>query len=223
MSFHRSHLRPTDSGYLQSEFALGEASESRGELRQALHHYELAASGLLALSTEELLELNLHELLPLAGRTRMRQRLGMEQDVHDSVGVIAELMSNREAQPGPMAAVRVGFARAEFALTAKRGLTAKGRTESEHYADEEREMRAHSAENPEMLIATVTVSVEEHLAFAQSNGLAPADDETFGELGPKIALDEPERVSSWPPERNKPCWCGSARKYKKCCGSPAAR
>lgn len=22
----------------------------------------------------------------------------------------------------------------------------------------------------------------------------------------------------WPPERNQPCWCGSGRKYKKCCG-----
>ncbi len=28
---------------------------------------------------------------------------------------------------------------------------------------------------------------------------------------------------SWPPPRNGPCWCGSARKYKKCCGNPAIR
>ena len=27
----------------------------------------------------------------------------------------------------------------------------------------------------------------------------------------------------WPPGRNEACWCGSARKYKKCCGPvPAA-
>ena len=27
----------------------------------------------------------------------------------------------------------------------------------------------------------------------------------------------------WPPGRNEPCWCGSDRKYKKCCGPvPAA-
>ncbi|MGW0894792.1 SEC-C metal-binding domain-containing protein [Saccharopolyspora sp. NPDC002578] len=25
---------------------------------------------------------------------------------------------------------------------------------------------------------------------------------------------------SWPPERNAACWCGSERKYKKCCGAP---
>ncbi|WP_158888238.1 SEC-C domain-containing protein [Amycolatopsis anabasis] len=26
--------------------------------------------------------------------------------------------------------------------------------------------------------------------------------------------------SPWPPGRNDPCWCGSGRKYKKCCGAP---
>jgi hypothetical protein len=23
----------------------------------------------------------------------------------------------------------------------------------------------------------------------------------------------------WPPDRNDPCWCGSGRKYKRCCGT----
>ena len=27
---------------------------------------------------------------------------------------------------------------------------------------------------------------------------------------------------AWPPGRNAPCWCGSQRKYKKCCGPAAA-
>jgi SEC-C motif len=30
-------------------------------------------------------------------------------------------------------------------------------------------------------------------------------------------------VIPWPPGRNQPCWCGSGRKYKKCCGPAAAR
>ncbi|HYT10654.1 MAG TPA: SEC-C metal-binding domain-containing protein [Mycobacteriales bacterium] len=28
---------------------------------------------------------------------------------------------------------------------------------------------------------------------------------------------------AWPPPRNSRCWCGSAAKYKRCCGSPATR
>ena len=30
-------------------------------------------------------------------------------------------------------------------------------------------------------------------------------------------------VIAWPPGRNEPCWCGSGRKYKKCCGPAPAR
>ncbi len=30
---------------------------------------------------------------------------------------------------------------------------------------------------------------------------------------------DPSRVIAWPPGRNEPCWCGSGRKYKKCCGA----
>lgn len=29
------------------------------------------------------------------------------------------------------------------------------------------------------------------------------------------------RVIAWPPGRNQACWCGSGRKYKKCCAAPA--
>lgn len=30
-------------------------------------------------------------------------------------------------------------------------------------------------------------------------------------------LVERDAVHPWPPARNQPCWCGSGRKYKKCC------
>lgn len=33
---------------------------------------------------------------------------------------------------------------------------------------------------------------------------------------------DPSRTVTWPPGRNGPCWCGSGRKYKKCCGAPGA-
>lgn len=35
----------------------------------------------------------------------------------------------------------------------------------------------------------------------------------------QLALDR-SRVIAWPPARNAPCWCGSGRKYKKCCAAP---
>ena len=33
---------------------------------------------------------------------------------------------------------------------------------------------------------------------------------------------DPSRTITWPPGRNDPCWCGSGRKYKRCCGVPGA-
>lgn len=34
---------------------------------------------------------------------------------------------------------------------------------------------------------------------------------------------DPARAISWPPGRNEPCWCGSDRKYKRCCGRPGSQ
>ena len=31
---------------------------------------------------------------------------------------------------------------------------------------------------------------------------------------------DPSRIVPWPRGRNEPCWCGSGRKYKKCCAAP---
>ena len=36
-------------------------------------------------------------------------------------------------------------------------------------------------------------------------------------------LTRDREVIPWPPGRNEPCWCGSGRKYKKCCGPALAR
>lgn len=45
------------------------------------------------------------------------------------------------------------------------------------------------------------------------------------ELRARYAADlsrDPARVIAWAPGRNEPCWCGSGRKYKKCCAAPGA-
>lgn len=35
-----------------------------------------------------------------------------------------------------------------------------------------------------------------------------------------VHVKEMRGGTSWPPGRNDGCWCGSGRKYKKCCGAP---
>jgi hypothetical protein len=69
-------------------------------------------------------------------------------------------------------------------------------------------------------IRVVSLDVPGLLAYAQEAGRDPADRQT--RLAYTESLHGTDRAATrWPPERNGPCWCGSGRKYKKCCGSPA--
>src|SRR5215213_3232680 len=51
------------------------------------------------------------------------------------------------------------------------------------------------------------------------------DEEDPAQLRARYAADlgrDPSRTIPWPPGRNEPCWCGSDRKYKNCCGAPGS-
>lgn len=65
------------------------------------------------------------------------------------------------------------------------------------------------------LVPTSVAAVEE---FAAAYGVDPGDPETPEDF----VFEEAHagRYVPWPPGRNDTCWCGSGRKYKKCCGAP---
>lgn len=53
----------------------------------------------------------------------------------------------------------------------------------------------------------------------------PPDELDPAQLRARYAADLGRDRSStiaWPPGRNEPCWCGSGRKYKKCCAAPGS-
>jgi tetratricopeptide (TPR) repeat protein len=61
------------------------------------------------------------------------------------------------------------------------------------------------------------IRVDEYIRWSESEGLDPATSETRVQY---IAmLTSCDQFFPWPPERNHPCWCGSGRKYKRCCGT----
>lgn len=52
-----------------------------------------------------------------------------------------------------------------------------------------------------------------------------ADERDPAQLRARYAADlgrDLSRTIAWPPGRNEPCWCGSGRKYKKCCAAPGS-
>lgn len=60
------------------------------------------------------------------------------------------------------------------------------------------------------------LKVDALLAFAESRGLDAGTAQARSELAASLASRD--EIVPWPPGRNDPCWCGSGRKYKRCCG-----
>jgi tetratricopeptide (TPR) repeat protein len=75
-----------------------------------------------------------------------------------------------------------------------------------------RETRVALGRTPEVAPLYVDRLVE----FASSEGLEPGDAEARAGLAAE--LRRRGETILWPPSRNDPCWCGSGRKYKRCCG-----
>jgi tetratricopeptide (TPR) repeat protein len=79
-----------------------------------------------------------------------------------------------------------------------------------------RELRETGAAR--LLIAPLRAAeLEQWVADHEPDGDDPA------QLRARYAADlgrDPSRTIPWPPGRNEPCWCGSGRKYKKCCSAP---
>ena len=65
------------------------------------------------------------------------------------------------------------------------------------------------------------MTVDGLVAHAEASGHDPGSGEARSSYASTLLQDGSAVV--WPPGRNEPCWCGSERKYKKCCGPvPAA-
>jgi len=75
-----------------------------------------------------------------------------------------------------------------------------------------RDLRAATGRVPSVAPLTVEGLVE----FGEANGLDPETREARSRFAAE--LGSRDEVVAWPPGRNDPCWCGSGRKYKRCCG-----
>lgn len=84
----------------------------------------------------------------------------------------------------------------------------------------QREAQGHS-DNGAARTVMVHGTLDDYDAYARRTGKNPAQRQTRRDYGQWCAASHPEHTLAWPPPRNGPCWCGSDRKYKKCCGSPS--
>ncbi|PDP84544.1 zinc-binding protein [Glycomyces fuscus] len=230
-------LRPGHLGEGPAE-VLGDSLRELERWDGALRCFNIAARQLLAEPPEDLADENDLSLSPLVSRLLARMKLGLPHDAHDEVALaVAErqaegalgLPYEEEGWPeedGPGREVEALYSREAFDGARARGLlTGEG---AEHGADAyyraaERSLRQRDREHPGTLRSVALHGVEAVAEFAERSGLDPADDDTVRDwVDLELTADDP-RLRSWPPGRNEPCWCGSGRKYKKCCGSPSNR
>ncbi|MDQ6806081.1 MAG: SEC-C metal-binding domain-containing protein [Actinomycetota bacterium] len=66
----------------------------------------------------------------------------------------------------------------------------------------------------------VTIDLEPYAAWCAERGYEPADRRSRASFA--VSVRDTGGGRSWPPGRNDPCWCGSGRKYKRCCGALAS-
>ena len=76
-------------------------------------------------------------------------------------------------------------------------------------------MRAHGVQ----IRAVAPIVVEEFVEWCADRG----EDPEAARAGYAAECYRLGGGIDWPPGRNDPCWCGSGRKYKKCCGRPRRR
>ncbi|MER6633277.1 SEC-C domain-containing protein [Streptomyces sp. NPDC000987] len=95
---------------------------------------------------------------------------------------------------------------------------AYGDDQADHLRQVERTLRELSDQGgTHLAVGRATVSGLE--ADARETGGSPDMPAARSRYAAELARRG--EATDWPPPRNGPCWCGSERKYKKCCGNPA--
>ncbi|WP_449181823.1 SEC-C metal-binding domain-containing protein [Actinorugispora endophytica] len=213
---------------------IAEFLEERGETRRALWRDDRGVEGWLAPDgVEEAGDTG--DLLAAEVRARLRRRQGLAPDDIDRMAereigfrrdrgveaLGAAAPSPAEDRDGPVLShvVRsdVAAAHAESLLAGFEG--GEEPTPERYFRETELDRRRMRAETDFSRGPDIPLSLVEIREFAERRGTGVLTRETRDDA----ALDKYRRGGDfpvWPPERNQPCWCGSGRKYKKCCGRP---
>lgn len=207
-----------------------ELLEHRGDLREALIWFTMAASRLTDQELAQVDELGLLSYANniLAGRRRVRRALEMPDDeldrlVVDSGGSLFDDLdglaeSVAAGRPGPREVRILFWRRPEIALAHERWPLLIEHADADSVVRDRERANRELSESGVPRIVMVPLTVAGLTEFADRTGADPTDEATRREFMDQIVADG--GAVSWPPPRNAPCWCGSNLKYKKCCGRP---
>jgi len=228
------HLRaledgPADAGPVE---LVAELLAERGEDEAALRWFDRAIG---ALSAEEVAAIGEPGGTPSVqaplffGRQDCRRRLGLPADEWDRVAEQAERnrldfvrlleqAASASKRQAPADTSMLVWQREEQRRAAARWPAAFPPEILGHHSQVERRLREIAEEQGLAKVTLILGSVDGFAAYLDETGGDPAEE--------KVRLAYAERAYAqgrhlvWPPGRNERCWCGSERKYKKCCGDP---
>ena len=163
----------------------------------------------------------------LFGRQRCRQVLGLPADDLDRMAddeerrrlnFVQTLQRYAAVDRGPITVRVLIWQQEQQRIAADRWPDLFSADVLDHHAEVEKRLRGTAALHATSGFALVTGDVDGFASYLERTGEDPAEEQTRLSYSNE-AYDRGQFVT-WPPERNKPCWCGSHRKYKKCCGAP---
>ncbi len=64
-------------------------------------------------------------------------------------------------------------------------------------------------------LALTPITIDDYLAWCDEHEHDPEEPDTRASYATELLGRDV--TQPWPPQRNEPCWCGSGRKYKRCC------
>ena len=65
-------------------------------------------------------------------------------------------------------------------------------------------------------LALTPITIDDYLAWCAEHDRDPEQSDSRARYATEL-LERGETINPWPPQRNDRCWCGTERKYKKCC------
>jgi tetratricopeptide (TPR) repeat protein len=187
---------------------LGHARADAGDEREALAAYDEALAAAKEVGDAWTLD------RARAERRFSRQELGLSEDDDDRLAPrpLDEPERREEAS----------FAVSWFPRSEHRAALDEWPELEEDFADADRycrgieqhlrELAAASGQRP----SVAPLTVKELTTYSESEGFDPAGGGTRARLAAE--LSRRGQTIPWPPSRNERCWCGSGRKYKRCCG-----
>jgi len=61
------------------------------------------------------------------------------------------------------------------------------------------------------------IAIDDYLAWCTEHDRDPEQSNSRASYATELLEHHDDAIRPWPPQRNQPCWCGTERKYKKCC------